>query len=49
MNKNMFIRILMVTGLNFLPAQDMDFETRYHYGTIYLQQGFLGQKYIKGG
>ena len=49
MNNNLFICLLAVTGLSLLSAQDVDFDTRYHDNTIYLQQGLLGMKYIKNG
>ena len=39
----------MVIILNMLPAQVDDFDSRYYNETIYLQQGFLGPKYMMGG
>ena len=39
----------MVIILNMLPAQVDDFDSRYYNETIYLQQGFLGTKYMVGG
>lgn len=35
--------------MSFLIGQDTDFDEMYNYNTIYLQQGFMGQKYVKGG
>ena len=49
MKNNIFTSILIITNLNFLSAQDKDFDTHYYNGTIYIQQGVFGQKYIKGG
>ena len=39
----------MVIFSNMLPAQVDDFDSKYYNETIYLQQGFLGQKYMMGG
>ncbi len=39
----------MVIILNMLPAQVDDFDSRYYNETFYLQQGFLGPKYMMGG
>jgi hypothetical protein len=41
--------LVMVIILNMLPAQVDDFDSRYYNETIYLQQGFLGPKYMMGG
>ena len=39
----------MVIFSNMLPAQVDDFDSKYYNETIYLQQGFLGPKYMMGG
>jgi hypothetical protein len=41
--------LLIIFFLSVVFGQDTDFETEYFYDTIYLQQGFMGQKYVKGG
>ena len=41
--------LVMVIILNMLSAQVDDFDSRYYNETIYLQQGFLGPKYMMGG
>lgn len=41
--------IVTIITISVLFAQNTDFETQYYYETIYLQQGFFGQRYIKGG
>jgi len=41
--------LVMVIILNMLPAQVDDFDSKYYNETIYLQQGFLGPKYMMGG
>ena len=41
--------LVMVIFSNMLPAQVDDFDSKYYNETIYLQQGFLGQKYMMGG
>jgi len=41
--------LLIIFSVCIVFGQDTDFETQYYYDTIYLQQGFLGQKYVKGG
>jgi len=41
--------ILTILTVSVLFAQSTDFETQYYYDAIYLQQGFFGQKYVKGG
>ena len=41
--------LLIIFSVCIVFGQDTDFETQYYYDTIYLQQGFMGQKYVKGG
>ena len=41
--------LLIIFSVCIVLGQDTDFETQYYYDTIYLQQGFMGQKYVKGG
>ena len=42
--------LLIIFSVCIVFGQDTDFETQYYYDTIYLQQGFIGQKkYVKGG
>lgn len=41
--------LLIIFSVCIVFGQDTDFETQYYYDTIYLQQVFLGQKYVKGG
>ena len=41
--------LLIIFSLSVVFGQDTDFEVEYYYDTIYLQQGFMGQKYVKGG
>ena len=41
--------LVMVIFSNMLPAQVDDFDSKYYNETIYLQQGFLGPKYMMGG
>ncbi len=41
--------IVTIITVSVLFAQNTDFETQYYYETIYLQQGFFGQRYVKGG
>lgn len=36
-------------SLSILIGQDADFDLTYNYNTIYLQQGLLGQTFVKGG
>ena len=41
--------LLIIFSLSVVFGQDTDVEVEYYYDTIYLQQGFMGQKYVKGG
>ena len=41
--------LLIIFTLSVVLGQNTDFEAEYYYDTIYLQQGFMGQKYVKGG
>ena len=41
--------LLIIFSVCIVFGQDTDFETQYYYDTIYLLQGFMGQKYVKGG
>ena len=41
--------LLIIFSVCIVFGQDTDFETQYYYDTIYLQQGFMGQKYVKEG
>ncbi|HIC38051.1 MAG TPA: hypothetical protein EYO79_01125 [Candidatus Marinimicrobia bacterium] len=41
--------LLIIFSVCIVFGQDTDFETQYYYDTIYLQQGFMRQKYVKGG
>ena len=41
--------LVMVIFSNMLLAQVDDFDSKYYNETIYLQQGFLGPKYMMGG
>ena len=41
--------LLIIFTLSVVFGQNTDFEAEYYYDTIYLQQGFMGQKYVKGG
>ena len=45
------IKLLLVIAIfvGLLSAQGDEFDSKYYNETIYLQQGFLGPKYIMGG
>ena len=41
--------LLIIFSISVVFGQDADFEEKYYYDTIYLQQGFMGQQFVKGG
>ena len=41
--------LLIIFSISIVFGQDADFEEKYYYDTIYLQQGFMGQQFVKGG
>ena len=41
--------LLIILAISVVFGQDTDFESKYYYDTIYLQQGFMGQQFVKGG
>lgn len=47
--KTIKLLLVMIIFSILLPAQGDDFDSKYYNETIYLQQGFLGPKYMMGG
>ena len=49
MTKSIQYFLVIAVFSNILFAQGDDFDSKYYNETIYLQQGFLGPKYMMGG